>query len=74
MTLYWTRTTETKQFSLKKDSRKKKIGLLLSVYSLSVITQANKQTNSFDDTQAPGLHITILHYLQDSDHNDDNIN
>ena len=32
--------------------------LLLSVYSLSAITQTSKQTiYSFNDIQAPGLHI-----------------
>ena len=36
--------------------------LLLSVYSLSAIKQTDKQTiYSFNDMQAPGLHI-IQHY------------
>ena len=37
---------------------KRKMGLLLSVYPLSVITQTNKKTiYYFHDIQAPGLHI-----------------
>ena len=37
-----------------------KMGLLLSVYSLSAITQTNKQIiYYFNDIQAPGLNITI---------------
>ena len=48
-----------------------KMGLLLSVYSLSAITQANKQTiYSFNDMQAPGLNITITAiYIEDLVHN-----
>ena len=30
----------------KKDSKKRKMGLVLSVYSLSVITQVNKQASN----------------------------
>ena len=46
------------QFSPEKNSGKRKMVLLLSVYSLSAITQTNKQTiYFFNDMQAPGLHI-----------------
>ena len=42
----------------KKDPRKRKMGLLFSLYSLSAITQTNKQTiYYFNYIQAPGLHI-----------------
>ena len=44
------------------------MGLLLSVYSLSAITQTNKKTNKqtiyfFNDIQAPGLHIVQYHNI-----------
>ena len=49
------------------------MGLLLSAYSLSVITHTNKQTNK--QTIYPSsrsTHDTVSQYLQDSDHKDDN--
>ena len=56
------RRNQTKIFPEKKDYKKGKMGLLLSVYSLPAITQTNKKTNkqtiySFNDIQFPGLHI-----------------
>ena len=61
---------------MKKDSRKGKLGLLLSVYSVSAITQTNKQTNKqtiyfVNDVQAAGLHIIQHCNIYNSDHKDD---
>ena len=40
------------------------MGLLLSAYSLSAITQTNKQRKyTFNDIQAPGLHIIQCHNI-----------
>ena len=39
------RRNQTKIFPEKKDYKKGKMGLLLSVYSLPAITQTNKKTN-----------------------------
>ena len=50
------------------------MSFLLSVYSLSVITQTNKETNK-QYTLLRSTYNTILQYLQDSDQNDyNNIN
>ena len=50
------------------------MGLLLSVYLLSAITQTNKETiHFFNDIQAPGLHIAQDHNIYNNN-DDDNIN
>ena len=55
------------------------MGLLLFVYSLSAITQTNKQRNKQGSnilfqwyTISRSAYNTILQYLKYSDHNDDN--
>ena len=50
------------------------MGVLLSVYSLSAITQTNKQTNNYFIMiyKLQVAYNTILQYLQYSDHNDNN--
>ena len=58
----WTRTTETEEN-----------GFVIICISLSAITQRNKQTMySFNDRGFRSTYNTILQYLEDSDHNDDN--
>ena len=51
------------------------MGLVLSVYSLSVITQVNKQASNtlcWWYKRSSSTCNTILQYLRDCDHNDDN--